>query len=395
MAEPDEASFDTRCVHAAPSPDVRTTPIAPPLYVSSVYETPALDIADRAMTGERWYYVYARSASPNVVALEDAVARLDGGEAAAATGSGMAAISTLMLALLASGDHVVAAADLYGSTRTLLRGPLAAFGITASEADTSDVGSFAAAMRAETKLVLVETVSNPLMRVADVPALAEMAHRGGALLAVDASFTSPALSQPLGQGADIVIHSATKYLSGHSDVIAGVVVGGEDCIEKVRATRNLFGGICSPLDAWLTLRGMKTLALRIARHTANAQCAAEFLDGHPKVERVYYAGLRGDPDYERARRVLPHGSGGMLSFEIPGGATAVDRFIAALTMIRFAASLADVATTLSYPATTSHRALGAAERARIGISDGLVRLSVGIEAADDIVGDLGRGLAGV
>jgi cystathionine beta-lyase/cystathionine gamma-synthase len=347
------------------------------------------------MTGERGYYVYARSASPNVVALEDAVAQLDSGDAAVATGSGMAAISTMMVALLGPGDHVVAAADLYGSTRTLLTGPLAPHGITSSEANTSDPASFAAAMRPETKLVIVETVSNPLMRVADVPALAEIAHRSGAALAVDASFTSPALSRPLLQGADIVIHSATKYLSGHSDVIAGVVVGGEDVIEKVRAARNLFGGICSPLDAWLTLRGMKTLALRMERHTANAQCAAEFLAGHPKVGRVYYAGLPDDADHDCARRVLPHGTGGMLSFELSGGAAAVDRFIASLTMIRFAPSLADVATTVSYPATTSHRALGAEERARVGISDGLVRLSVGIEAADDIVHDLERGLAGV
>ncbi|MBF6600733.1 MAG: aminotransferase class I/II-fold pyridoxal phosphate-dependent enzyme [Dehalococcoidia bacterium] len=394
MPAPEEPSFDTRCVHESAAPDVRTPPLAPPLYLSSVYETPSPDLVERAMDHERGYYLYARTASPNVVALEDALAALEHGEAAVATASGMAAISSLVLALLAQGDHVVAASDLYGTTTTLLSGPLAAHGITTSLADVSDPASFRDAMRPPTKLVLVETVSNPLMRVADIAALAEVAHAGGAVLAVDASFTSPALSQALAQGADVVLHSATKYLGGHSDVTAGVVVGPAPLLETVRSARNVFGAVCSPLDAWLTLRGMKTLALRMERHTANALHVAGHLAGHPKVRRVYYAGLPSDPDHGCARRLLPRGAGGMLSFEL-ADRPAVGRFVAALSMVRFAASLADVATTVSHPATTSHRGLSADERAHRGIGDGLVRLSVGIEAPDDIVRDLDQGLAAV
>ncbi len=392
---PEDLSFETRCVHAGDEIDVRTRPVAPPLYATSVFETPTLEIADRAMTGDPGYYAYSRNANPTVVALEQAVAALDSGVGAVATASGMGAISTLFLALLATGDRVVAAHDLYGTTTTLLSGPLAGFGIATDFVDASDVRAVEAACRPGTRLLLVETVSNPLMRVVDIPALAAMAHACGALLAVDASFTTPALSQPLAQGADVVVHSATKYLGGHSDVTAGVVVADSDVTERVRRIRTTFGAVCSPLDAWLTLRGLKTLALRMERHSANAQCAAEFLGRHPKVRRVHYAGLKTDPHHDVARRVLPRGTGGMLSFEIDGGRDPVDRFIAALKLIRFAPSLADVATTLSHPASTSHRGLNPGAREKLGITDGLIRLSVGIESPDDICADLERGLAAV
>jgi cystathionine gamma-synthase len=392
---PDDRSFETRCVHAGEPVQPRTRSVVPPLYITSVFETPTLDDASRAMAGEDGYFIYSRVANPTVAAFESAVAALEGAGAAVATASGMAAMGTALLALLSTGDHVVAARDLYGTTTALLSGPAARLGLRADAADATDPAAVARAITDRTRVVIVETVSNPLMRVADLPALAEMAHAAGALLLVDASFTSPALSQSLAQGADLVLHSATKYIGGHSDVTAGVVAGSPELIGRLRETRTMFGPACSPLDAWLALRGLKTLALRIERHTANAQRVARFLCAHPKVRRVHYSGVPEAPDYALARRLLPRGTGGMLSFEIDGGAPAVDRMLASFGMIRFAASLADVGTTVSHPALTSHRALPAEERAALGITDGLVRLSVGIESPDDICADLERGLAAV
>jgi cystathionine beta-lyase/cystathionine gamma-synthase len=390
---PEAPSFETRCAHAGDSGEQPVRPIAPQLFLASVFETVTLDETDRAMRLEPGHYSYSRDANPTVVALEQAVAALEGGDAALAMASGMGAISTLFVALLSPGDHVVIARELYGATAALLSTQLTRYGISMSSAEVTDAASFEAAMRPETKLLFVETVSNPLMRVADVPPLAEIAHRHGALVAVDASFTTPALSTPLAQGADLVVHSATKYLSGHSDVTAGAVAGDAATIERLRPVRKLFGPACSPMDAWLTLRGIKTLALRVERHTSNAAAVAEYLARHQKVRRVYYSGLAGDPQHALATRVLPRGAGGMLSFEIDGGTAAVDRFMSGLSLVRFAASLADVTTTISHPALTSHRAFTPDERAALGISDGLIRLSVGIESVADICADLERGLA--
>jgi cystathionine gamma-synthase len=392
---PDDLSFETLCAHAGDDIDVVSSAIAPPLVLSSVFETATLELADQAIRVEPGAYIYSREANPTVVALERAVAALEGAEAALAMGSGMGAISTLFSALLGAGDHVVVSRELYGATLALLAQHFARFGVKTTSVDGQDVGAFEAAVTPATKLVFVETVSNPMMRVADVPALAAVAHRHGALLAVDASFTPPPLCRPLAQGADIVMHSATKYLGGHSDVTAGVIAGSAELMERVRPARRLFGPTCSPLDAWLTLRGIKTLALRVERHAANARGVAEFLAGQPKVRRVHYAGMAGDAQGELVARLLPRGAGGMLSFEIEGGRPAVDRFIAGLSMIRFAASFADVSTTISHPALTSHRGLSAEERAAIGIGDGLIRLSAGIESLADICADVEQGLAAI
>ena len=392
---PDEISFETLCAHAGDNVAAPGSAVAPELHLASVFGSPSLDITDRALSGEPGIYVYSRDANPTVAALERAVAALDAADAAVATASGMAAISAVFLALLKPGDRVLVARELYGATVALLEGPLAKFGIETDAAEVTDTESFERAMRAETKMVFVETVSNPLMRVADVPALAAIAHARGALLVVDASFTSPAISRPIVQGADLVVHSATKYLGGHSDVMAGIVTGGDALIADIRGVRKLFGPTCSPMDAWLTLRGIKTLPMRMARHSANASGAAEFLSRHPKVCAVYHAGLPDETQHKLARKLMPGGMGGMLAFEIDGGRAAVERLLGALTMIRFAASFADVTTTVSHPGITSHRGFSAAERAALGISDGLVRLSAGIESLNDICADLERGLAAV
>ncbi len=392
---PDDIAFETLCAHAGDGAPGSTTSVAPELHLASVFETPSLDLADDAISGRPDAYIYSRDANPTVVAVEQAVAALDGAEAAVATASGMAATSAVFLALLSSGDGVLVARELYGATVALLSGPLAKFGIESQSADVADVASFEGAMRQNTRIVFVETISNPLMRIADIPALAEVAHRHGALLVVDASFTSPVLSRPLDQDADLVVHSATKYLGGHSDVMAGVVTGGASLISDIRATRKLFGPVCAPLDAWLTLRGIKTLPLRMAAHSANATGAAAYLSHHEKVRAVFHAGLPDETQHALAIRLYPRGTGGMLSFEIDGGRAAVDRFLGALSMIRFAASFADVTTTVSHPGITSHRGFTAAERGTLGISDGLIRLSAGLEALADICADLERGLAAI
>lgn len=392
---PKEPSFDTRCAHAGDGADEANDPIAPALVLSSVFETPTLELADRAISGEPGVYIYSRDANPTVVAFERAAASLDGAEAALAMASGMGAISTIFLGLLAAGDHAVVARELYGATLVLLSQQLSRYGVRATAVDAGDLAALEAACEPNTKLIFIETVSNPLMHVADVPAIAEVARRHGAVLAVDGTFTSPALSQPLSQGAGLVMHSATKYLGGHSDVTAGIVAGSGELIERLRPVRKLFGPTCSPLDAWLALRGMKTLALRMERHTANALGLAAFLEQHKKVQRVYHPGLADHPQHALAACILPDGVGGMLSFEIEGGYAAVDRFTQALSMIRFAASLGDVTTTISHPALTSHRGLSEQERAAVGITDGLIRVSTGIESLDDIVADVDRGLAAV
>ena len=392
---PADPSFDTLCAHAGDDTAGANPPLSPPLILSSVFETPTLDLTDRAVTGEPGTYIYARDANPTVVALEAAVASLEGADGAVAMASGMGAISALFLAMLRAGDHIVVGREMYGATLVLLSDFMSRLGISATLADATDTAAVEAAIQPNTKLIFVETVSNPLMRLADIPALAEVAKRHAVTLAVDATFTSPVLSRPLTQGADLVMHSATKYLSGHSDVMAGVVAGSTRLIRKLRANRKFFGPICSPMDAWLTLRGMKTLALRVERHTSNALALAQSLEAHSRVKRVCYAGLKSNPQHALAATILPHGVGGMLSFEIEGGVDAVSRFISGLTLVRFAGSLGDVTTTISHPALTSHRGLTPEERAALGITDGLIRVSTGIEAPADICTDFDRGLAAV
>lgn len=393
MQDEPSPAFETRCVHAGEDVEVRTRPLAAPIHQASVFETPTLDVAELALTDAPGYFVYSRDANPTVVALEQAVAELEGGEQCVAAASGMAAISLVFLALLRPGDHVVAARELYGTTITLLSGPLAALGIEATFVDATSSTAVRDAFTGSTRMVFIETVSNPLMRLADIPALAEIARASGALLVVDASFTSPALSRPLDQGAAMSLHSATKYLGGHSDVTAGVVTTSADLARRIRQAARTFGPTCAPLDAWLTLRGLKTLALRMERHSRNGAELATWLADQPGVRRVYFAGLASDPQRQLAARLYPGGLGGMLSFELEGGGPAVERFLGGLKLVRFAASLADVSTTISYPATTSHRGLTPDQRQALGIGEGLIRLSAGIEAVDDIIADLERGLA--
>jgi cystathionine beta-lyase/cystathionine gamma-synthase len=305
----------------------------------------------------------------------------------------MAAIAVALMSEMNAGDHVVAAHDCYGTTQTFLRDDLPRFGIASSIVDFQDLDSVRRAVSAQTRVLLCEICTNPLIRVPDLESLAVIAHDAGALLLVDNTVPTSALSQPFRWGADVVIYSATKNLSGHADVIGGVIVGKPNWIEGARAFAHTFGPTLGPFDAWLTLRGIRTLAVRMERHTANALRLAQYLARHRAISRVNYPALESSPFNARAQRLLPVGAGALLSFELAGGKTALESMIRRLRLVRLMPSLGNVATTISHPASTSHRGLTADERARSGISDGLVRCSVGLEHPDDLLADFEEALS--
>ncbi len=393
-------SFQTRAVHAgerAPAADY--TPVSTPIYPSVGYLYESMDDMDAVFAGTKQGYVYARYATPTVAAFEAAVASLEGAEAAQAYSSGMAAIhASLLAAGVKTGTSVVAALDLYGATFTLLRSLLASLGVNVRMVNVSELEEVEIALK-ETHAValLVETISNPLLKVANVPLLAALAHRYGASLLVDNTFASPYLFNPLKHGADYAIHSATKYLSGHGDVLAGVVATSAENKSRLFELNKLIGGVLGPFEAWLALRGLKTLPLRVHQQCENAQRVAEWLSSHPHVSKVNYPGLADHPQHELAERLFEgKGSGGVLSFEINEADKAmVYRFMEALTVCLPATTLGDIYSLVLHPATSSHRSLTSEERRRIGIPDGLVRLSTGIESADDILADLESALTGL
>jgi cystathionine beta-lyase/cystathionine gamma-synthase len=387
----------TRAVHAGtrtPPPDF--TPTVAPIYPSVTYIYDQMEDLDAVFAGTRQGYVYSRYGNPTVSVLEETVAVLEEGEAALAFASGMAAIHAALLAVGArAGSTVVAARDIYGATYALLDQLLRTQGVTTAFVDVTDPQETEAACAAlKPVALLVETISNPLLKVADLPTLAEVAHRHGAAFLVDNTFATPCLVQPLGMGADVVIHSATKYLGGHGDVLGGVVVTSRAWQEKLFQVLKVTGGNLDPHQAWLTLRGIKTLPLRMRQHCKNALAVAWWLEEHPRVSHVYYPGLTAHPQHELAGQLFQEQSyGGMVSFDLAdAGQREVFRLFEALKLCLPATTLGDVCTLVLYPAHASHRALSPEERARIGIGDGLVRLSVGIEAVEDIIGDLKQAL---
>ncbi len=378
------ARFATRAARAVPPPASASRPLTPPIYLANVYVFEDLREVDAVWEGQRPGYVYGRFGTPNHTMLEETLAGLEGAEAALVTASGMGALTAMLLAALRPGDHLVAGRDLYGSTTALLREQAARWGIAVTFADASEAAAVEAAVVPATRAIFVEAVSNPLLRLADLPGLAEVARRRDLLLLVDATFATPALLRPVEHGATVVHHSATKYLSGHGDVTAGVLAGPAPLIAAARAQAVRIGLNLGPFDAWLALRGVRTLALRMERHSTNALTLARFLAGRAEVRRVHYPGLPEHPQHALAAKLFAAGFGGMLAFELSGGAPAVERFFRALPLIEFAPSFGDVTTTWSYPTRTSHRPLSAEEQAKLGIDPGLVRLSVGIEDVEDL-----------
>jgi cystathionine beta-lyase/cystathionine gamma-synthase len=397
MTDLTNKAFATRAVHAgerAPRSDY--TPVVTPIHPTVGFLYDSLDDLDAIFATAREGYVYPRYGSPTVAAFETAIADLEEGEAAHAFATGMAAIHAAFLAAgLKAGSAVVAALDLYGATYTLLSRLFTQLGVTTRFVDVTDLAAVEVALSETQPVALVaETISNPLVKVADLPSLADLAHRHGAALLIDNTFASPYLCRPLRHGADFVLHSATKYISGHGDVMAGVVITSAENRRKLYELNKLVGGVLGPFEAWLAMRGLKTLPLRMRQHCASAAFVAEWLAGHPKIARVHYPGLNSHPQHMLAQQLFgERGFGGVLSFEIAGAdqATAF-RFMEALQLCLPATTLGDIYTLLLHPATSSHRSLPEEERARMGIGDGLVRLSVGIEETGDVIADLDQAL---
>jgi cystathionine beta-lyase/cystathionine gamma-synthase len=373
-------------------PLASTRPHAPPIYLSSVYECEDPQQADDLLSGRVAGYVYARDAHPNADMLAERCRELHGAERATVTSSGMGALALALVTQLHSGEHLVASNQLYGRSRSLLVEEAGRLGIASSVVDTCDLAAVRFACTAATRLIVVESISNPLLRVCDIAALAALASECGARLLVDNTFAGPLLCRPLDLGADLVLESLTKTMNGHSDVVLGLLCGRESAWQRVPAAQSTWGLASSPLDCWLALRGLGTLELRIERACASALAVAEFLRGKPPVERVVYPGLAEHPDHALATRQFAGRYGTIVAVTLHGGAGAATRFIAA-SGIPFCPSLGEIDTTLSHPESTSHRALSPAERAALGISGGTLRLSIGIEPTEAIVAKIDRGLA--
>ncbi len=387
--------FSTRALHSGDTADrsMVTRAKTMPLYETSVFVYDSLEQVDDFLSGNRDNYMYTRLGNPNQRALEQWGASREGGEDALVTASGMAAILAVLASECSAGDRIAAARDIYGGTHSLLAKELARLGIGVDFLSVDDPQGVSRSIAPATKLLLVETCSNPLVRVADIPGLARAAHARGAKLVVDNTFLSPVLFQPLSHGADAVVHSTTKYINGHSDASGGLVVSTGDWISRCRRFTQNSGGHLSPFEAWLTLRGAKTIALRMERHSANAQAIAGWLESRPGVQRVHYPGLPNHPHHDLAARLFPRGSGGMMAFDLAGGLAAADRFMRSLSFIAFAPSLAGVTTTISHPGKTSHRGLSEPELRELGLTQGTIRLSVGLEDVEDIRADLEQALA--
>ena len=375
--------FETRAIHDGQPTDPATGAVTTPVYQTSTYEQDAI--------GKPRGYEYSRTGNPTRAALEQALASLESGRHGLAFASGVAA-TTAVLNLLGPGDHVLAGSDLYGGTYRLLEKVFRRWGVETAYEDTSDVARFAGAARENTKLIWIETPTNPLLHVADIRAIAEAVRGRGIRLVVDNTFASPALQRPLELGADIVVHSTTKYIGGHSDVIGGAVVTSDDeAFSAIKMYQNAAGAVPGPWDCWLALRGLKTLAVRMARHSRNAEDLALFLQKHPSVERVYYPGLPEHPGHDIARRQMS-GFGGMISAELKGGYEAVQTAVGKLKVFVLAESLGGVESLVCYPPKMTHASFSSDERAKRGIKDNLLRLSVGIEHVDDLRNDLDAAL---
>ncbi len=386
MADKSKHGFATRAIHHGQEPDAATGAVNVPIYATSTY-------AQDELGKPRQGYEYARVTNPTRTALEKNLAALEGGVDSKVFASGMAAISA-MATLMKSGDHLICSHNVYGGVPRLFNQILSDYGLQFSYVDTSDASAVERAIRKNTKLCYVETPTNPLMAVSDIAAIAKVCHRRGVQLVVDNTFASAYLQQPIALGADMVVHSTTKFFNGHSDGLGGVII----CTKKEQAEQLAFiqksvGAIMSPFECWLVLRGVKTLEVRMQKHDANGNAVADYLSRHKKVKKVFYPGLPDHPQHAIAKRQM-RGFGSMISFET-GSLRSAKRFLARLEVCVLGESLGGVETLISHPATMTHAALGEKGRREIGITDGMVRISVGIEDVDDIIADLEQALKAI
>jgi cystathionine beta-lyase/cystathionine gamma-synthase len=387
---------DTAAVHAG-ALEIPVNPASsPPLFQASSYEFDDLGQVEEIYSGTLPGAVYGRYGGPNGAQFEAALAELEGAPAAVGAAAGMAAIDAALTVALRPGRSLVASRELYGGTYSLLEKDYRERGVGVTYVDQQDLADVARALERERPGALyVEALTNPLVNVADLAELARLAHAAGALLIVDATFATPALVRPFELGVDLVVHSVGKYLGGHGDVGAGVLAGAAGLVGEARDYLIRRGATMPHFEAWLALRGLRTLALRMERHSANAAAVAAFLAGAPEVETVYHPSLESHPGHALAARVYPRGTGGMLAFDLAGGRQAVDAFLRGLRTVAIVHSLGELATTISYPAVSSHRALPPERRRALGVGEGTLRLSVGIEHASDVIADLAQALAGL
>lgn len=384
-------SLHTLAIHAGD--DERERDVAPPIHTASSYRYQSAEEAAYAFESEA-LPIYTRWGNPTLALLEAKVAALEGGEAALAAASGMAAISTALLTLLQAGDHLVATTGLYSGTHTFITRDLPRLGVTATLVPAEDAAAFAAALRPETRVIYLESPANPTLALNDIAAIAALARERGITTVLDNTFATPYNQRPLALGVDVVVHSATKALGGHGDAIGGVVVGTRDFIRKAAKVLRIYGGSLAPFNAWLIARGIETFPLRMARHNANALAVAQWLETRPEVAWVRYPWLPSHPQYELARRQMPGGGGGVVVFELKGGVEAGRALLNRVRLCTRAVSLGDTRTLITHAASTTHHSVPEEARRAAGITPGLVRLAVGLEDVEDIIADLEQALAG-
>lgn len=376
--------FETKAIHEGQPPDASTGAVIVPIYYTSTYYQEAIS--------KHKGYEYSRTGNPTRTALEECLASVEGGRFGLAFASGVAATTTV-LSLLKNGDHIVAGDDLYGGTYRLLERVVKKWGVETTYVDVDEATAFQEAIQPNTKLIWIETPTNPLLKIVDIAAIAQISRANNLIFVIDNTFASPYFQKPLELGADIVVHSTTKYLAGHSDIIGGAAVtSNEELYGELKFYQNAIGAVPSPLDSWLVLRGIKTLAVRMREHEKNALFLAQYLEKHPKIERIYYPGLPNNEQYHLAKQQMS-GFGGMISLELKGGFAEVERFVSRLKLFLLAESLGGVESLVCYPAQMTHGALPEAERLKRGIKDNLVRLSVGIEHQNDLKEDLEQALS--
>ncbi len=383
--------FSTKAIRAGEQPDPVTRAVVPPIYQTNTYFFRNAEEGAAIFAGEREGFVYARYGNPTQATLERRIAALEGGEAALATASGMAAVTLAIFAIAKKGDHIVSADSLYSGTYDFFSNKLPNLGVEVTLVDATDPSAFQKALQENTVAIYMETPGNPTLAVTDIAAVVEIAKSARVMTFIDNTFATPYNQRPLELGVDVVIHSATKYLCGHGDTMAGAIVGSKEFIEKNSKLLRVLGGVISPFNAWLILRGIPTLPLRMERHNANASEVAHFLENHPGVEKVIYPGLPSHPQYEVARKQMK-GFGGMVCFEVRGGLKAGRKLMNSVKLCTLAVSLGDNRSLICHPASMTHASMPPEGRLAIGISDGLIRFSVGTEDIQDIIRDLSQAL---